>query len=179
MRSSGILLIAAAAASLGCRYDPIPQDIIDGLGEEKGSPSATHRPGEPCLACHSTYGGAEPAFAVAGTVFGLTTTGDIAGAPNILVNVLDSAGQPQKACSNAAGNFYVLKENWADVTYPLSATAGDRQMHSLIGRDGSCATCHKLPDDDSLDPLTGASRDSAGVILVDPLATDPTCGGGS
>ncbi len=56
-------------------------------------------------------------------------------------------------------------------------TAG-RAMTSLIGRDGSCASCHKLPTKDSFDPLLGTAHDSAGVILVDPLAVDvETCGG--
>jgi hypothetical protein len=48
-------------------------------------------------------------------------------------------------------------------------------MQSLVGRDGSCATCHKLPGPDSLDVQTGASRDSAGVILTGVIPADGGC----
>lgn len=175
-------LLSALAAATSCRHDPVAQDIIDSLGEEKGTPSATHRPGQPCLACHDKYGGAKPELAVAGTVYSLDPmTKKIAPAKNIRVTILDSSegGTTRKACTNSAGNFFVEKENWQDITYPLTPTAGGITMQSLVGRDGSCASCHKLPTDDSLDPVTGAGRDSAGVIIVDPAATDPSCGGGS
>jgi hypothetical protein len=174
------LLLAALAAS--CRYDPAQQDIIDALGPETGTPSAMHRPGQPCLACHSKYQGAAPEFAVAGTVYSVDVkTKKLVPAKNIQIVVLDSMRETHKACSNAAGNFSVLREDWTDPVFPLSPTAGGLTMVSLIGRDGSCASCHKLPDPDnvdSLDPVTGAGRDSAGVIIVDPTQTDPSCGGG-
>ena len=47
-------------------------------------------------------------------------------------------------------------------------------MRSLIGRERSCANCHKLAtlpkveSDLTTDPSTGQARDSAGAILVDP-----------
>ncbi len=180
------LALAALAAALaaGCHYDPAAQDVIDALGPEEGTPSATHRPGQPCLACHSKYGGAQPAFAVAGTVYALDDTmTKIVPVKNVRVTITDSstdthASSTKKACTNSAGNFYITQENWADITYPLAPTAGGKPMTSLVGRDGSCASCHKLPGDDSLDPITGASRDTAGVILVDANAADPMCGGG-
>ena len=60
----------------------------------------------------------------------------------------------------------------------MDVPAAGRPMRSLIGRDGSCASCHKLPDDDSFDPVIGTARDSAGVILVDPTVVDvEVCGG--
>mgnify|MGYP006976433805 CR=1 FL=1 len=67
------VLSAACAAALllgaGCRYDPVPQAIIDSLPPDDGEPGPNHRPGQPCNVCHSKYGGATPVFAVAGTVY--------------------------------------------------------------------------------------------------------------
>jgi hypothetical protein len=172
------LVLAALAAS--CRYDPAAQDVIDALGPETGTPSETHRPGQPCLACHSKYGGATPEFVLAGTLYSLdVNTKKLVPANNIQVLVQDSMNVTFKACSNTAGNFKVLREDGTDPVFPLSPTAGGRPMLSLTGRDGSCASCHKLPDPnsvDTLDPVTGAGRSSAGVILVDPTQTG--CGGG-
>jgi hypothetical protein len=183
MKPRALILIPLFAASIAaCSYDPVPASIIDGLGEEKGTPDENHRPGQPCLACHSAYGGAEPRFAVAGTLFSLSPDqSSLVPAPNILVTLLDSAGQPRKSCSNQGGNFMVLADNWEDITFPLGVEvpAAGRPMVSLIGRDGSCGSCHKLPDDDSFDPILGTAHDSVGVILVDPTVTDAMCGGGS
>ncbi len=175
-------LVAAALLACGCRNDPVPQAIIDGLPPDSSPNGPLHRAGQPCLACHDKYGGATE-FAVGGTVYALDSTGKkLVGvpAPNVRVNVLDSSpngGASLHACSNAAGNFFILASNWTDITFPLTPSAGGLTMQSLIGRDGSCATCHKLPDAQSLDPVAGAGHDSAGVILVDPSKTDPTCAG--
>lgn len=175
--AASVLMLLALSA---CRYDPAQQDIVDDLGEEKGTPSASHRPGQPCLACHSTYGGAQPQMAIGGTLYSLdVASNEISPAKNILVTLFDSAGGSRKTCSNKAGNFFVAKDKWEDITFPITPVAGGITMRSIIGRDGSCASCHKLPNDDSADKVTGAGRDSAGVILVDANATDPSCGGGS
>jgi hypothetical protein len=176
--------LALAALSTGCRNDPVPQAIIDALPADSTPNGPLHRPGQPCLACHDAYGGATQ-FAVAGTIFALDATGKkVLAAPNIRVTVLDSSngggsaiGNTLHACTNASGNFYVLASDATGITFPLSPTAAGLPMVSLIGRDGSCATCHKLPDATSLDAITGAGHDSAGVILVDPSKTDPSCGG--
>ncbi len=178
MRSllAACLAAAFAAGLLSCRNDPAENDIIDALPAETGTPSATHRPGEPCLACHTGYQGAQPQMAVGGTIFGLDKTGTkVVPAPNIMVEILDSAQTTRRACTNEAGNFYILQDDWKDITYPLSPYAGGTQMISIVGRDGSCATCHKLPDKDSLDQITGRARDSAGVITVDATQVDKRC----
>ncbi len=182
-RFSVVVVVAALAAGLacGCRNDPVPQAIIDGLPPDSSPNGPLHRPGQPCLACHDNYGGATE-FAVAGTLFALDSTGTkLVPAPNITVNVLDSSpngGSSLHACTNSVGNFYILSSNWTDITFPLSPTAAGLSMQSLVGRDGSCATCHKLPGPTSINAVTGAGHASAGVILVDPTKTDPTCGGG-
>jgi hypothetical protein len=161
------LLLIAAAASGTCRYDPVPEDIIDRLPDEEGEPAATHRPGEPCVACHSTYEGADPPLAIGGTIFTVDANGDLSGAPGVLVEVSDSEGDSRKACTNQSGNFFVEDDKWPDPVFPLTVQAGSRTMQSIIGRDGSCATCHTLPNELSLDPKTGAGRSSAGVIVVE------------
>lgn len=179
MRATAFLFALALPFTAGCRYDPVPQAIIDSLGPEQGTPSATHRPGQPCLVCHTDYEGAAPAFAVAGTVFTRGSDGALAPAVGVSVTIFDSAAGQRKPCTNAAGNFFVKREDWADITFPLNAQAGDRGMSSLIGRDGSCASCHKLPDATSEDAITGAGHGSPGVILADPAAAGASCGGGS
>lgn len=170
-------LLAFALLATACRTDPVPQAKIDALPAETGATGADHRPGQSCLLCHDTYGGATP-FAVAGTVFTRDGDGPIAAAPHVLVLVTDSTGDTRKACTSSSGNFFVAADKWAGVKYPLTVRAGDRTMRSLIGRNGSCAGCHELPSKDSLDPVTGASRSSPGVVLVGPGSADPACGGG-
>jgi hypothetical protein len=97
-------------------------------------------------------------------------------------------GVTRTACSNSAGNFYILASDWTEPlpVFPLTprvnvtATSNGTGMVSLIGRDGSCATCHVLPSlvpaADLINPVTGAGHASAGVVLVNPTGTDPTCG---
>ena len=179
MRAVVFLCAAALPLLVGCRYDPVPQQIIDDLGPEVGEPSATHRPGQPCLVCHSNYEGAAPAFAVAGTIFATAADGSIGPAAGVNVVISDAAAGLRKACTNAAGNFFVRRDDWLDITFPLNAQAGNRGMTSLIGREGSCASCHKLPDATSEDKITGAGHVSAGVIIADPKAPGAACGGGS
>jgi hypothetical protein len=170
---------AMAALLTSCRrYDPVAAERIAALPEADPSPSELHRPGEPCLACHSTYQGSTPALALGGTVYSLDAMGTPVPAAGVAVLVDDSAGNSRSACTNSAGNFFVKSDDWADITFPLKVRAGKRAMRSIVGRDGSCASCHKLPSVSSLDPQTGAGRDSAGIVLVDLGDTDPTCGGG-
>jgi len=172
--------VALLTVAAGCRNDPVEQAIINSLPADSSPNGAEHRAGQPCLVCHDAYGGATP-FAVAGTVYGLdATTKALVPAANINVTVLDSnSGDSRKACTNAAGNFYILAANWSDLTFPLTPTAAGLSMESLVGRDGSCASCHALPGASTTggpqDPVTGASRDSAGAIVVNPAMTDPNC----
>jgi hypothetical protein len=169
MRASlllGVFLGTSVVVFTGCGVDPVPQAIIDELPPEQGTPNALHRPGQPCLQCHSTYGEALPELVIGGTVFKEDAmTGALLPAPHVRVEVYDSAGDFRVACSNAAGNFYIAKTNWDDITFPLKSFVGNdhkgkatRRMRSIIGREGSCANCHKL---------SGKAVDSPGVIIVD------------
>jgi hypothetical protein len=170
-------LFATLILAAGCRYDPVPAAEIKDLGDEKGTPSATHRPGQPCLVCHDKYGGAQPEMVVGGTVYAISgkTTKKLVPAKDIRVTMLDSNGDTRKACTNSAGNFWVPKAYWEGVVFPLAPVAGGIVMHSLVNRDGSCSSCHRLPDEESIDALTGAGHDSAGAIIVDPESADPLC----
>ena len=93
----------------------------------------------------------------------------------MLVTIFDSAGDTRKACSNTAGNFFIEKADWDDVSYPLAVAAGERSMRSLIGRDGSCASCHFASEEADRDPVTGAGRDSPGLVIVD-IGSGESCG---
>jgi uncharacterized membrane protein YgcG len=173
--------LAVAAAWVSCRRDPVPQAAIDDLPpEDPGGPSELHRPGQPCVLCHSEYEGADPALAVGGTVWQQNpTTLELGPVEGVFVTVYDSAGASQKACTNSAGNFFVRLEDWNDAKFPFTVQVGNRFMRSLIGRERSCAGCHKLATktrvdrDPFIDPSTGAAHDSAGAILVDPAAIPP------
>lgn len=183
LATAAALLLAAAipTLSLACRYDPVPQEIIDDLGPETGKPDALHRPGQPCLACHSGYAGAKPAMAFGGTVYTADAAGGLGPAAGVEISIIDWAGVPKKVCSNAAGNFYLEKADWKDPAFPLLVKAGSSPMTSLIGRDGSCGSCHKPADPDGPavhDPVSGANFDSAGKITVD-IGDTGKCGGGS
>jgi hypothetical protein len=182
MRALALVLLAAAGAASAilagaCRYDPVPQEIIDTLGEETGTPSRDHRPGQPCLACHSTYEGALPALSIGGTVYTQDATGALVGAANVLISVTDSTNDTRMICTTASGNFSIDKDTWPDITFPLSVVAGGRKMRSIIGRDGSCASCHKPPAPGALPGDVGKTADSRGVVIVNADALGVGCGG--
>jgi hypothetical protein len=170
-----VCLGASIGAFTGCGTDPIPQQIIDSLPAESGSPSATHRPGQPCLQCHSTYGEALPELVIGGTVFkeDPMAPNGLKGAAGIKVIVYDSTGDSRVACTNAAGNFYIERVNWEAITFPLKSFVGNapRRMQSIIGREGSCGNCHKLPTTER--PGTGAGLDTPGVIIVEDGEESP------
>ncbi len=174
---------ASLASVTGCRNDPVPQAIIDSLPADSTPNGPLHRAGQPCLACHDTYGGATQ-FAVGGTLYGLADGGAaLVPAANVQVTILDSNnGDSRQACTNAAGNFFILAADWGDITFPLTPSAAGSTMVSLVNRDGSCATCHRIPalstPGESLDPVTGAAHDSAGAVLVDLAMTSPNCTSG-
>ena len=129
--------------------DPVVDDAIGALGGE--SPSVRrgplHRPGQPCLLCHDGATGDPPAFSVAGTIFLLSS--GTQGANGATVSLTDANGSAFNAITNAAGNFYVTPGQWTP-TYPMTVVVNPSAgptvtMHTDVGRDGSCASCHVDP----------------------------------
>jgi hypothetical protein len=172
MTAVRLLLLAVASATVagfaiaGCG-NPAVDNRIDALGGENPDvePSEYHRPGQPCVLCHSEYEGAEPRIAVGGTVFvdqvGLAP---VEGADVVLT---DTRGISVTVKTNCVGNFFVPSGEWndkyPDPQFPLAAEircptydeSGQpvidelgapvirvKAMASVISRDGSCATCH-------------------------------------
>jgi hypothetical protein len=143
-----------------CTLDPVESEAVADLGgEAPGVPQGPlHRPGQPCLVCHDGAT-AKPAMSVAGTVYAvLGSSAPLSGA-SIALTAED--GSTFGATTNAAGNFYVEVAAWQPV-YPLRVAVAfgplTSTMSTIIGRDGSCASCH-------VDP---ASRISAGRVYLAP-----------
>ena len=173
----GFFLAASAGVLAGCRYDPVQAEKIRALPlEDAEGPRPEHRAGQPCVDCHSTYAGAQPQLAIGGTVYWQTAKGYLNGMDGVFVTIQDSAGATYKSCTNSAGNFYITKSDLQgidDLAFPLIVGVAGVKMNSLIGRERSCAGCHKLASvdridrDPNVDPATGRARDSAGAIIVD------------
>lgn len=68
------VMFAAAAVSVttvGACGNPVTDDAIEFWGDEDPAVPASefHRPGQPCVLCHSTAGGASPKLVLGGTIF--------------------------------------------------------------------------------------------------------------
>ncbi len=133
---------------VGCN-DPVQDAEIAALPDDPSPPGELHRPGQPCLLCHSD-------FAVAGTVY----NSDLMTPYNAAqVNLIDAVGSQVQATTNSAGNFFIRTSDWQPV-FPIGTYTNDAgmavfgvtvvgtnpnnpaQMITHIGRDGSCASCH-------------------------------------
>ncbi len=160
MVSAAALLAVLGLANLGssCRLDPVHQSAVDNLGPEDESSyppeSEYHRPGEPCALCHSEKGPAKSVFALGGTVFWGPDNYE-SRVDRAYVRVLDANKTKRCFVTNCNGNFYVRKEDFSNLTFPLlvsvertvnpgkdESTLVIRRMASHIGREASCATCH-------------------------------------
>ena len=156
--ASGVLAIATFATSC---TNPVKDHEIARLGPEADgvSPGPEHRPGQPCVLCHSDGGTAKGKFAIAGTVY--TTSKADKGVDKVKIFILDGANADRQTTSNAVGNFFIRDEEWPDLTYPFKTgvevgTTGIK-MQSTVNREGSCNFCHKPPGGDpreSIGPIT-------------------------
>lgn len=171
MRSLALLLLLCSCG------DPLNDNQIAVLGDEQDGfpPSDIHRPGQPCVLCHSEYGGAEPELSIGGTLF-LEPAGNEVPRPvaGYTIRIIDSASQIVNLVSNPCGNFYVTKADF-DPAYPLRAelfgpsivdadeTVQLTVMSTRIGRDGSCGSCHSHP----------ASVFSPGVVYLPAALQNP------
>lgn len=183
-RAFGGAIIFVTALGSGCT-DPVRDEQIDQLGPEAaGVPiGPDHRPGQPCVLCHSDGGPASgKPFAVAGTIYETNKPGS-GGAAKISIQFIDARGNGplQIVETSTSGNFYVPLQNWPTDGQPLAGPAfpirvglykdvdGEpvQVMKSLINREPSCNFCHrpnlKNPTEDEID----ASRSSAGQVYLE------------
>jgi len=148
---AAIGVMAAAAASTSCT-DPVYDSQIQALGDEAPNvPTGDlHRPGQPCVLCHSSTGPASSRqFAIAGTVF-TTLTPPLKPEAAVEILMVDANGSsPKKPIfSNAAGNFFVDTQDWPELAFPVKVQIYKqglrRPMVSHISREPSCAGCHAI-----------------------------------
>jgi hypothetical protein len=148
--------------------EPVREKQIQSLGDEDPNvpTGIDHRPGQPCLVCHSEGGPADnKPFVVAGTVYATRAT-NAPGAPNVFIRFVDSqgAGPNVDIQTSQSGNFAVTPAQFPDLAFPLKVAIFDSKknplqvMETTINREGSCNFCH--------DPLTDDSRTSIGQIYV-------------
>jgi hypothetical protein len=157
-RAARVAIVATAVVAVfawSCG-DPVHNARVDALGPESGGgPGPTHRPGQPCLACHNDQGPASTELSVAGTLYQSAAPGSppLAGATVTIYDATQNAdgGTPHTFTTNAAGNFYAPKSSWApffplhDISIATAALPAPTIMHTVVGRDGSCASCHFDP----------------------------------
>lgn len=195
-----VALVAAAVVGFtapACSNPVIDQKIEALGGEQQGVPEGPfHRPGQPCVLCHSKYYGA-PEFAVGGTVFADQKGASFKTVEDVQVVLTDSIGETRTLTTNCIGNFYIRKDDWdpqfplaAEIRYPVydpvtqqpmvdgqgQVVRKVKAMGSWISRDGSCAACHSLYGHGAtLDPEgTPLYYDSAGWIYCNASGDDTT-----
>ena len=140
-----VLCILFAALFAACAGDPVQDQAVAALGDETPGveKGPLHRAGQPCTVCHQANGLAR-AFAVAGTV--TKSKDDPSGVDGVTIEVLDSGGARRTATSNAAGNFFVLADDWTPLwpiaTRVVTPDGKDHRMQTPIFREGSCSKCH-------------------------------------
>ncbi len=146
IRATRLLLGAlAGACALAACGDPVHDEAVAALGDEVSSVprGPLHRAGQPCNVCHESAGPGSPAFAVAGTIYAVRGASDPA--VGAVVHVTDASGRAVDRTTNASGNFYVTSDEWSPV-FPLTVVVSygtlTATMHTRIGRDGACASCH-------------------------------------
>ncbi len=142
MRVRCMLLVIAS-----CAGDPVQDQAVNDLGGEAPGvdPGPLHRAGQPCIVCHQADGPAR-AFTIGGTI--ARSQDDHAGMEGITIELLDSAGARRSVTSNAAGNFFVLADDWTPLwpiaTRVVAGNGKDKRMQTPIFREGSCAKCHGM-----------------------------------
>lgn len=172
LRSFSWVIVAAciAGASASCLGDAVQDDGVSALGEDPTGQhnGPLHRAGQPCLVCHGGMGPASAQFSVAGTIY--RSHDVVTGVGGVNVTMTDVNGNSITAVTNEVGNFYLTPKQW-NPTYPVHVQiqylTASNTMLTHIGREGSCATCHRDPE----------AVDSAGHIFVVGSDSDFPTGG--
>lgn len=185
MRSIGLFVLAVATSVAACS-DPVFDGQVNALGEEDPNvpQGPYHRAGQPCEVCHSASGPASSApFSVAGTIFAKQT--DPTGVDGVTIAMTDTTGSSYSVTTNCVGNFFVRRTEW-DPAFPILVRVwkGDksRTMQGQVGRERSCANCHKDPftNYEKLSSVGHVYLYSASDSAPAPAAncpTNPTVGG--
>jgi hypothetical protein len=172
--SQAALLVLCLVAASGCS-DPVRSGKIDALGGETAGvpPGPLHRPGQPCVLCHGGDGPGGAVFSFAGTVYqDPMNTKPLSDA---IVRLIDSNGKKHDAATNCAGNFFVMRSDYAP-SFPVwtkvifgkqGADPVSVNMGSAIYREGSCAACHGDP----------ASTEETGHVFWAPVPVNVTNAG--
>ena len=160
LRSAISALLISLPVACG---DPVRDQAVAALGPETPGVERgpLHRPGQPCVLCHSDAGGEEP-FLLAGTVY--VSADSRTPIDGVQVKVVDSVNHEFVTTTNCAGNFMVKPGDFrSDAPLWVSLRRDEvlRVMNTPIFREGSCAGCH-------FDPQGPAS--AGHVYLID----DPT-----
>jgi hypothetical protein len=171
-RAAVLVLAASSMLAVSCT-DPVRDRQIERLGpEDPAVPTGPeHRPGQPCVLCHSAGGPASKSpFAIAGTIFE-TPAADANGADGVQVLFIDSSSATRTYQTTASGNFFIPEREWPDLSFPfkvglLTKDGKPVPMTSTVNREGSCNFCHKptpgsryaIPGDDQ--------RESIGQIYI-------------
>jgi hypothetical protein len=178
-----LVVLGLAVMFVSCS-DPVRDQAIERLGgEDPRVPTGPeHRPGQPCLLCHSDGGPASDfKFAVAGTVFE-TNAADSNGADGVQVFFVDAASAMRSATTNAAGNFFIPDSEWSDLTFPfrvglLKDGANNNNpipMTTIVNREGSCNFCHRPTPGSPLAVPGDDPRSSIGQVFVANAAAGAT-----
>lgn len=116
-----------------------------GCGEVASSPgSASHRPGDPCLSCHSIGGSAEPTLSVAGTVIRTSVSARSEGVSGVTIAVVDASGRSLELVTDDAGNFYTDEPVSAPLRASIDSQAATIHM-PVDAPSANCNTCHRSP----------------------------------
>lgn len=137
--------LAACADEEGPNVVSVSPEICDSrlkwVGNEE---SATMKPGSNCIRCHTSSDG--PDFLFAGTVYSsLDAEDDCFGVEGATVVVADEAGTSVQMRTNAAGNFFLEREDAPNLTPPYTTSVryeGREIQMSEPLFSPNCVDCH-------------------------------------
>ncbi len=177
-----LLFLSLAAPLISCLAES-PQEREPAVQGNYDDGDEEHRPGQPCLLCHSSEGHfprapGETTFAIGGTVYEFLDSGEDDGLRDVEVIFTDARGDSFTAISNKAGNFIVgvntglsapelQDDGWLDIPraplYPLEVRIRrgqeEQRMKTKIWRNGSCAHCHgETPGAESVGRISTTGR---------------------
>ena len=174
------LVTLAVVFMLGCLGTSPEEERREAQGPYEDG-NEEHRPGQPCLVCHShDYNPGGDVFEVAGTVYLMASDDDESGIEGASVDFTDATGRTFSALTNRKGNFMVEVDSGLAAPeqrnngrlgipfrpeFPLRVAVRyadlEAEMETEIRREGSCAGCHRgeAPSRDHVDKVF-ASEDT-------------------